>query len=381
MRNGVHLEINTGIWLIFIYSVFILPSNDNWTREWGLVILISFLLVYLGSLTPDQDKYYPRIISNKLDQVYRKVIVKPIQKKYCSYGHREITHSLNGFLEILTRNLPIIIILSLLGVILQILWYYYGSLLYIFWYTLKGEKIITPLHNFDILSFYLRFLIIGIIGYSWGYLGHLWEDSSTILGVRLWFPKIHSQSPYNIFKDDKRITGEIRSDTINERLAIRYNLAPIIFFLYIGLLLDDLNSFLIIPISSITWGIVLLTGISFICLGWLFRNKEYASWLLVSKLCDQCGDKMQLVEDPPKWKCRTCEIKIPAQEEYGKRESISFFSREWPFPLFLGVELILIPGLLFIIIISTNFIFSLVITIISFFIIILEIWYYKHISD
>ena len=77
MDNYSHFIITIGIWAFTLYTLFPIHYYPGLTYNYGLIMLSSFLWIYIGSFTPDLDKKNTKIIPfiKRLDQGYRKIFI------------------------------------------------------------------------------------------------------------------------------------------------------------------------------------------------------------------------------------------------------------------------------------------------------------------
>jgi hypothetical protein len=156
MRGEAHEFISLAIVLPFIYS---LMSAD---LIHSLHILLILVGVGIGSLVPDVDATDGRIMHGKykwIGRFFKYIIYKPMAFLTKEYGHRKVMHSIRGMIYSIILCGIVVAAISFL----------------VSW---KFDISFNLYFTITVLSFF--------VGYSVGYMLHLFEDTHTVSGIR-WF--------------------------------------------------------------------------------------------------------------------------------------------------------------------------------------------------
>ncbi|MHA2227480.1 MAG: metal-dependent hydrolase [Candidatus Hodarchaeales archaeon] len=211
----------------------------------GMFVWALFLISF-GSLVPDVDASDSMIFHEypQLSQFLKYFIYYPIAKLYGDRKHRGIMHTIPGIF--LTAGLLFLYTVGLAMV---------GSLLILLIYPSLIESLIDAWMGVEKVPFDLLYLLllilVSFVSLLFGMFAHLWEDSTTISGIK-WFPN-----------KEVRYKGNLRVGGRNEDLAftIYTGVGAIILLLEFRYAEEELIFQILFPLLSL--GVFLLMGYLF----------------------------------------------------------------------------------------------------------------------
>lgn len=253
MRGVYHSTIT----LIFGFTIFFPLSSimDMANLLPNTMFIWALLMVLIGSMIPDVDapdsiffREYPNV-----SRFFKYFIYYPIAHIYSDRKHRGIMHTLPGIIITTALFFGYMIGFSLLIGILLLL--FIPNILETIINTIEGMENVP----IDLLYIAMFFLVTAT-AFIFGMFAHLWEDSTTVSGIR-WFPN-----------KDYISKGNLKVGGNNEHLAfgVYSGFGVIIAFFEFGNADENLFLQIFLPIASF---------LVFLGLGVLFRHPIFRKLL------------------------------------------------------------------------------------------------------